>query len=102
MPSCPPVPADDRQILRVKPFDIPHLNSPCQITSPRKQKLLGVRNSILRTFWDRDRQLILYPTMTIREADAFYKLACFEPAYREKMVGALRQAGLPEGEAKSN
>jgi adenylate cyclase len=40
--------------------------------------------------------LKMYPTMTIREADAFYKLSCFEPAYREKMAGALRQAGLPE------
>lgn len=40
--------------------------------------------------------LKMYPTMTIREADAFYKLVCFEPAYREKMAGALRQAGLPE------
>jgi len=40
--------------------------------------------------------LLMYPTMTIREADAFYKLVCFDPAYREKMVGALRQAGLPE------
>lgn len=40
--------------------------------------------------------LKMYPTMTIREADAFYKLLCFEPAYRQKMVGALRQAGLPE------
>jgi tetratricopeptide (TPR) repeat protein len=40
--------------------------------------------------------LKMYPTMTIREADAFYKMVCFEPAYREKMVGALRQAGLPE------
>ena len=40
--------------------------------------------------------LKMYPTMTIREADAFYKLSCFEPAYREKMAGAMRQAGLPE------
>jgi adenylate cyclase len=40
--------------------------------------------------------LKMYPTMTIREADAFYKLACFDAAYREKMVGALRQAALPE------
>jgi tetratricopeptide (TPR) repeat protein len=40
--------------------------------------------------------LKMYPTMTIREADAFYKLVCFDTAYREKMVGALRQAGLPE------
>ena len=38
--------------------------------------------------------LKMYPTMTIREADAFYKLVCFDAAYREKMVGALRQAGL--------
>lgn len=34
--------------------------------------------------------------MTIREADAFYKLLCFDPAHREKMAGALRKAGLPE------
>jgi adenylate cyclase len=40
--------------------------------------------------------LKMYPTMTIREADAFYKLSCFDPAYREKMAGALRQVGLPE------
>jgi TolB-like protein len=40
--------------------------------------------------------LKVYPSMTIREADAFYKLICFEPAFREKMAGALRQAGLPE------
>jgi tetratricopeptide (TPR) repeat protein len=40
--------------------------------------------------------LKMYPTMTIREADAFYKLVCFDAPYREKMAGALRQAGLPE------
>ncbi|MGB7976602.1 MAG: adenylate/guanylate cyclase domain-containing protein [Roseiarcus sp.] len=40
--------------------------------------------------------LKMVPTMTIREADAFYKLVCFDAAYREKMGGALRQAGLPE------
>ena len=40
--------------------------------------------------------LKVYPSMTICEADAFYKLICFEPAFREKMAGALRQAGLPE------
>ena len=40
--------------------------------------------------------LKMVPTMTIREADAFYKLVCFDAPYREKMVGALRQAGLPE------
>ena len=37
-----------------------------------------------------------YPSMTIREADAFYKLVCFEPAFREKMASSLHQAGLPE------
>jgi TolB-like protein/tetratricopeptide (TPR) repeat protein len=46
--------------------------------------------------------LKMYPTMSIAEADAFYRLFCFEPAFREKMARALRQAGLPEGEAKSN
>lgn len=40
--------------------------------------------------------LKMYPTMTIREADAAYRMWCFEPSYREKMVGALRKAGLPE------
>ena len=40
--------------------------------------------------------LKMYPTMTIREADALYKLVCFDSAFREKMVGALRKAGLPE------
>jgi class 3 adenylate cyclase/TolB-like protein/tetratricopeptide (TPR) repeat protein len=42
------------------------------------------------------------PTMTIAEADAFYRLFCFEPAFREKMARALRQAGLPEGDGSSN
>src|SRR5260370_3818742 len=46
--------------------------------------------------------LKLYPSMTIAEADAFSRLSCFEPAYREKMARALREAGLPEGEARSN
>jgi adenylate cyclase len=40
--------------------------------------------------------LKMYPTMTIHEADAFYKSYCFEPSFREKMAGALRKAGLPE------
>jgi len=44
----------------------------------------------------------MYPTMTIAEADGIYRLFCFEPAFREKMARALRQAGLPEGEPKSN
>ncbi len=46
--------------------------------------------------------LKMHPTMTVAEADAFYKLLCFEPAFREKMARGLRQAGLPEGEARSN
>jgi adenylate cyclase len=46
--------------------------------------------------------LKMYPTMTVAEADAIYRLLCFEPAFREKMARALRQAGLPEGEARSN
>ena len=40
--------------------------------------------------------LEMYPTMNIRKANAFYKMFCFEPSFREKMVGALRKAGLPE------
>jgi tetratricopeptide (TPR) repeat protein len=46
--------------------------------------------------------LKMYPSMTVAEADAFYRLFCFEPAFREKMARALRQAGLPEGGARSN
>jgi tetratricopeptide (TPR) repeat protein len=47
--------------------------------------------------------LKMHPTMTIAEADAIYgRLFCFEPAFREKMARALRQAGLREGETKSN
>jgi len=39
--------------------------------------------------------LKLNPGFTIREADAYYKMWCFEPRYREKMRDALRVAGLP-------
>jgi adenylate cyclase len=46
--------------------------------------------------------LKMYPTMSITEADAYYRLLCFEPAFREKMARALRQAGLPEGPATSD
>jgi tetratricopeptide (TPR) repeat protein len=46
--------------------------------------------------------LKMYPSMSVAEADAHYRLFCFEPAFREKMARALRQAGLPEGEATSN
>jgi hypothetical protein len=38
----------------------------------------------------------MVPTMTTREADAFYKLVCFDAAYTEKMADTLRQAGLHE------
>ena len=34
---------------------------------------------------------------TIREADAYYRMWCFAPSYRERMCAALRLAGLPEG-----
>jgi len=40
--------------------------------------------------------LRLRPGFTIRDADAFYRMWCFDAAYREKMAGALRKAGLPE------
>ncbi|MET4234120.1 hypothetical protein ABIA85_007422, partial [Bradyrhizobium sp. LA6.10] len=33
---------------------------------------------------------------TIREADSYYRMFCFQPEYIEKMNSALRQAGLPE------
>ena len=46
--------------------------------------------------------LKVYPSMSIAEADALYRLFCHEPAFREKMARGLRQAGLPEGEARSN
>jgi TolB-like protein len=40
--------------------------------------------------------LNMQPGFTIREADAYYKMWCFEPSFREKMRDALRMAGLPE------
>jgi hypothetical protein len=43
-----------------------------------------------------------YPSMSIAEADALYRLFCTDPAYREKMARGLRKAGPPEGEANSN
>jgi TolB-like protein len=39
--------------------------------------------------------LKLRPGFTIGEADAYYKMWCFAPSYREKMRDALRAAGLP-------
>jgi TolB-like protein/DNA-binding winged helix-turn-helix (wHTH) protein len=41
--------------------------------------------------------LRLKPGFTVREADAYYKMWCFAPSYREKMCDALRIAGLPGG-----
>lgn len=36
------------------------------------------------------------PGFTVNEADAYYKMWCFAPPYREKMCDALRLADLPE------
>ncbi len=38
----------------------------------------------------------LSPGFTVREADAYYSMWCFPPAYREKMRDALQRAGLPQ------
>jgi tetratricopeptide (TPR) repeat protein len=46
--------------------------------------------------------LKMYPSMSVAEADAFYRLLCYGPTLREKIARGLRQAGLPEGQAKSN
>jgi tetratricopeptide (TPR) repeat protein len=40
--------------------------------------------------------LRLKPGMSVREADRFYKTWCFDADFRDKMVTALRLAGLPE------
>ena len=40
--------------------------------------------------------LSMQPGFTIREADAYYKMWCFEPSFREKMRDALGMAGLPQ------
>ncbi len=40
--------------------------------------------------------LKLQPQFTIREADAYYKMWCFNASYREKMRDVLRTAGLPQ------
>jgi TolB-like protein len=41
--------------------------------------------------------LKMRPGFSIREADAYYKMWCFAPSYRERMCDALRIAGLPDG-----
>lgn len=43
-----------------------------------------------------DALLKIQPKFTIHEADAYYKMWCFHPSYREKMRDGLRMAGLPE------
>jgi hypothetical protein len=43
--------------------------------------------------------LKMRPGFTIREADAYYKMWCFAPSYRDKMRDALQMAGLPRGAA---
>lgn len=40
--------------------------------------------------------LKMRPGFTIREAEAYYKMWCFAPSYREKMCEGLRTARLPE------
>jgi adenylate cyclase len=40
--------------------------------------------------------LKMKPGFTITEADAYYRMWCFEPSFRDKMRDALRIAGLPE------
>jgi hypothetical protein len=40
--------------------------------------------------------LKMMPGFTIREADAYYQMFCFQPAFIEKMNGARRKAELPE------
>ena len=40
--------------------------------------------------------LKMKPGFTIREANAYQNMLCYEPGYKEKMTDALRQAGLPE------
>jgi hypothetical protein len=39
--------------------------------------------------------LKMRPGFSIREADAYYKVWCFAPSYRERMCEALVIAGLP-------
>jgi adenylate cyclase len=40
--------------------------------------------------------LKLKPGMSVREADRFYKIWCFDADFRDRIVKALRLAGLPE------
>jgi TolB-like protein len=43
--------------------------------------------------------LRMRPGFTVREADAYYKMWCFAPSYRERMCDALRSAGLTDAGA---
>ncbi len=40
--------------------------------------------------------LRISPNMSLREADAFAKLICLDPAFRKRMADTLRLAGVPE------
>jgi adenylate cyclase len=40
--------------------------------------------------------LKLKPTISVHEADRYYATCCFDTGFRDKMVTALRLAGLPE------
>jgi adenylate cyclase len=40
--------------------------------------------------------LKLRPEMTVREADRYYKMWCFDADFRQRMTTALTRAGLPE------
>jgi TolB-like protein len=40
--------------------------------------------------------IALYPTMTIKVADAYYEMFCLDETFRRKMAAQLKLAGLPE------
>jgi tetratricopeptide (TPR) repeat protein len=43
-----------------------------------------------------DKLIALKPQFTVREADRYYTMWCFDGDYRRRMTEALRLAGLPE------
>jgi hypothetical protein len=40
--------------------------------------------------------LKLKPEMTVREADRYYRMWCFDADFRQRMTTALTRAGLPK------
>ena len=40
--------------------------------------------------------LALYPALSVREAEGWFKIVCFSKSYRDKAVAALRKIGTPE------